>query len=59
MDRLLSIMRAALADARARGALDEYACILLGIARLQHMSDLATMTTAHMPVVRQEESVAA
>ena len=58
MDRLLTIMRAPLADARTRGAMDEYAIVLLGIARLQYMADLATMPTAKLPVVQKAERAA-
>lgn len=50
----LTILRAALADARRRNAMDEYTIILRGIAELQYMSDLASMPTAHLPVVREE-----
>lgn len=54
----LSILREALADARRRGALDEYTIILRGIAELQYMADLASMPTAHLPIVQREERAA-
>lgn len=60
MNRLMEIMRAALADARARGALEEYAIVLCGIARLQHMANLAEIETAELPAVQaSREAVAA
>lgn len=50
----LTILRAALADARRRESYEEYTIILRGIAELQYMIDLASMPTAHLPVVREE-----
>lgn len=58
MDRLLTIMRAALADARKRGAMDEYAIVLRGLTELQWMAGLATMPTAKLPVAQRKDVAA-